>query len=79
MTQAINSYNDYLVFSTSHLNDSFSSLLEDKYTDVSLPALNIDVYTLTILELLSFANPIPNEWRIRLDEHSLLTFQLLDT
>ncbi|CZR51454.1 uncharacterized protein PAC_01330 [Phialocephala subalpina] len=33
MTQLINPYNDYLVFSTSHMNDSFNSLHEQTYSD----------------------------------------------
>ncbi|KAL2060558.1 hypothetical protein VTL71DRAFT_9199 [Oculimacula yallundae] len=38
MTQSINPYNDYLVFETSQLHDSYTNLSEDKYPDNYYPS-----------------------------------------
>ncbi|CZT05861.1 uncharacterized protein RCO7_03975 [Rhynchosporium graminicola] len=38
MTQAMNIYNDYLVFSTSQLHDSYTNIPEDQYADNYYPS-----------------------------------------
>ncbi|KAH7327000.1 hypothetical protein BKA65DRAFT_509708 [Rhexocercosporidium sp. MPI-PUGE-AT-0058] len=38
MTQSINPYDDYLVFSTSQIHDSYTTLLEDKFADNYYPS-----------------------------------------
>lgn len=76
MTQSINPYNDYLVFSTSQVHDNYTSLLEDKFANVSYLRTTY-MLMLTIIELLPFANSIPSKRRVRLDEYRVLPRQLL--